>query len=456
MIASRGGARLVVLSLALVIGCNGAPENSPEPSSTGASSPSPSPSPTLEPSTPQASEPSAVLSAATSREPLASLSAWRPVTDAVLGQASQVYPPAWSGQRFVVAGIQDSKVAFWTSPSGDGWATTDERTYGYTSEFAFEPSGVAVAVGWLNLGGAAWTSEDGLRWTKVPDQAAFRPEDGEIAVRLLHVAHGEAGYVAIGDFSAPVNPGWTLFSSPDGTYWTRHSADTFGGASLLGIAAVADRYVIAGTIGEYSDDPTAAVWTSIDGRSWDETRLDASQVAGIAEAPTGIMVTGSVVDGHEPTASPMDGSDRAFWSADGSTWEAVPSVAHRPRELHPAPWGLVAIAEPGPDCGSGVWLQLLEPDWTCAGGPAPLWPTDGVARSSTPGSSSPASRPTSGSPRSNGERRLIARPRRAMPLALHGVHQRPRSLRQPPARLLAMISRKRASSAGSLIASPWR
>ena len=26
MIASRGGARLVVLSLALVIGCNGAPE----------------------------------------------------------------------------------------------------------------------------------------------------------------------------------------------------------------------------------------------------------------------------------------------------------------------------------------------------------------------------------------------------------------------------------------------
>ena len=303
---------------------------------------------------------------------------------------------------------------------------------------------------------AAWTSEDGLRWTKVPDQAAFRPEDGEIAVRLLHVAHGEAGYVAIGDFSAPVNPGWTLFSSPDGTYWTRHSADTFGGASLLGIAAVADRYVIAGTIGEYSDDPTAAVWTSIDGRSWDETRLDASQVAGIAEAPTGIMVTGSVVDGHEPTASPMDGSDRAFWSADGSTWEAVPSVAHRPRELHPAPWGLVAIAEPGPDCGSGVWLQLLEPDWTSAGGPAPLWPTDGVARSSTPGSSSPASRPTSGSPRSNGERRLIARPRRAMPLALHGVHQRPRSLRQPPARLLAMISRKRASSAGSLIASPWR
>ena len=45
----------------------------------------------------------------------------------------------------------------------------------------------------------------------------------------------------------------------------------------------------------------------------------------------------------------------------------------------PLPWGLVAIAEPGPDCGSGVWLQLLEPDWTCAGGPAPLWPTDGVA-----------------------------------------------------------------------------
>jgi len=166
MIASRGGARLVVLSLALVIGCNGAPESSPEPSSTGASSPSPSPSPTLEPSTPQASEPSAVPSAATSREPLASLSAWRPVTDAVLGQASQVYPPAWSGQRFVVAGIQDSKVAFWTSPSGDGWATTDERTYGYTSEFAFEPSGVAVAVGWLNLGeppGPPRTGSDGPR-----------------------------------------------------------------------------------------------------------------------------------------------------------------------------------------------------------------------------------------------------------------------------------------------------
>ena len=141
-----------------------------------------------------------------------------------------------AGPRGVVAiGLIGERLASWSSPDGLRW-TVHESAFPATID-GNEVSVTAVVatdVGWLTVGrtdpfcnhacgldpvrALAWTSSDGLHWSRVADQAAFAKSG------MTDVTRGGPGFVAVGlagDHAA-------VWTSVDGAVWTRvHDAPLF-------------------------------------------------------------------------------------------------------------------------------------------------------------------------------------------------------------------------------------
>ncbi len=96
----------------------------------------------------------------------------------------------------------------------------------------------------LGVHAAVWTSTDAVNWTRVPhDETVFghQGQAAEAAVAMENVAHGAAGFVAVG--KAPVtgdaavpNAAAALWYSSDGIMWQRvpHDEGLFGGEETMG------------------------------------------------------------------------------------------------------------------------------------------------------------------------------------------------------------------------------
>jgi hypothetical protein len=259
-------------------------------------------------------------------------------------------------------------IAFWTSPDGRTWTMGDERSAGWVNDFAFDESGAGVAIGFLGSSAAAWSSPDGLRWTKVLDQPAFVPRSSETELRIQHVAHGDADYVAIG-YSMPHPLKAVVLVSTDGAAWTRlPSNPAFSGVSLDGIAAVGDRYVLVG----HTRWPFRAIfWTSADGRTWSEMSAPPDTDPTDQSAGTYQVVAGPA--GWLLTRSGSEQAQRAWWSADGTTWTraATPPGAYLSAPYEEptvaAPSGFVADAW-SDACASGLWTSDDAVEWDCVAG----------------------------------------------------------------------------------------
>jgi hypothetical protein len=231
----------------------------------------------------------------------------------------------------------DVDAAVWTSPDGISWSRVphDEVVFGGDGDQEMVSVTVGgpglVAVGWegslFDQDAAAWTSPDGITWSRVPhDEAVF---GGEGDQQMVSVTAAGPGLVAVGpdlsDFEAGV---WT---SPDGITWSRPPADTAvaGGIHIRfmsGVTAGGPGLVAVGweaTPGEID----ATAWTSADGISWSQVPTLAAALAGEA-VQSMLSVTAG---GPGLVAVGLDSStgdeDAAVWtSSDGADWSRVPDI----------------------------------------------------------------------------------------------------------------------------------
>ncbi len=147
----------------------------------------------------------------------------------------------------------------------DEWTRLDLPGYGSLTDVAITPSGSYLAVG---VGPQFWWSEDGSRWE-----------------------------------------------------WADHGADP---GRVLAVTASAERAVAVGSIGWSVDQTRAAVWTSDDGRAWEEVEMAApvpSGLDGVVVTDEGWAAWGWV--GATGLFHPATGS-LLFTSSDGGRWDPVP------------------------------------------------------------------------------------------------------------------------------------
>jgi hypothetical protein len=195
--------------------------------------------------------------------------------------------------------------------------------------------------------GVVWTSVDGLTWSRVPDDDAVFADSG-----LADVTAGGPGLVAVGGFGVSETPAdegthpgvaaaWT---SLDGLTWTRvpHDDAVFGGAEMHSVTVGGPGLVAVGTTQpEILDEALtdyeranlatdAAVWTSVDGLTWSRVPHDeaifggagAQQMRDVAAGGPGLVAVG--YDGTGPWDNTF-GQVAAVWtSVDGLIWSRVP------------------------------------------------------------------------------------------------------------------------------------
>lgn len=214
-----------------------------------------------------------------------------------------------------------------------------------------------VAVGSHDDNAAAWTSVDGLTWSRVPhDEAVFGGEGGQA---MVDVTVGGPGLVAVGgqnvctdrEVAGREDPATTcedgnaaVWTSVDGLTWSRvpHDEAVFGGQdshAMRSVTAGGPGLVAVGSSGplEVEDrkvgDDDAAVWTSADGLTWTRVTHDEAVFGGVEnQAMSDVTVGGPGLvavgrDGGGPAwdnpVSPP-GQDAAVWtSVDGLTWTRV-------------------------------------------------------------------------------------------------------------------------------------
>jgi hypothetical protein len=172
----------------------------------------------------------------------------------------------------------------WTAIDGSGlfWLTEEQADEGQSQHFTDLTSGPAglVAVGIEGYDGMAWTSADGLTWSRAADDEALGGNDIQ---EIRRVIAGGPGYVAVGRNGSTAG----VWTSPDGETWTLIENEVFGSysepADAFDVAALPSGLVVVGYGGELTPDrwglswggDTPAVWVSRDGLAWDRLSLDA-------------------------------------------------------------------------------------------------------------------------------------------------------------------------------------
>jgi hypothetical protein len=257
---------------------------------------------------------------------------WIAVPDLAVFEGSFVSAIAAHGGGFVAfgKGQADWTPQAWTSHDGLNWTSASAGIAGSSEpidetwllEFG---DGLVVLANGMRSGpeGSSppplvWTSEDGGSWSRVATEMTGFGEGDRIAA----AATFGSSIVAIGSDAAG-HVQWTATSN-DGRTWipARDSADAFAGYLVADLTAGGPGLVAVGTLVTGEND--AAVWTSMDGTSWDRVVDDATfggpgnqWIEGVASGPGGTVAVGnSYVEGA--------GVRGAMWvSPDGATWARV-------------------------------------------------------------------------------------------------------------------------------------
>ena len=171
---------------------------------------------------------------------------------------------AASGSTIVAVGTGGDVIygpaAAWRWTAATGWRRAElaPDAGGAMRAVVATPAGfVAVGLDAHDDGARVWTSADGLRWTAVPDQEAFR-SFGQ-PVRMHSVALGPGGLVAGGWRSDPGKGSALTWASADGRQWSATWQVSFSGAQIDGVAILGGTGVAVGRTG-YPDTNTAAIW----------------------------------------------------------------------------------------------------------------------------------------------------------------------------------------------------
>lgn len=174
--------------------------------------------------------------------------------------------------------------------------------------------------------GAAWTSTDGVAWSKAVHIDTAR--------MLWDVAYGESRFVAVGAFTGKPSSGGVMlaamaggdapgvWTSSDGMRWK--AAKLRSGASLVQVAFGDAGFVAVGSDPACSQGcdelSTTPLYRSSDGSSWVMTGTIAGYVADLAAAPG---------RGYAAIVRDLDGCSRIWHSRDGLGWAETPSPDSR-------------------------------------------------------------------------------------------------------------------------------
>ncbi|MEX2010978.1 MAG: hypothetical protein WEF51_01940 [Chloroflexota bacterium] len=201
-------------------------------------------------------------------------------------------------------------------------------------DVAYGPAGlVAIGYPYDGRGPGIWHSTDGQTWERV--QVDFGSSALEMSTyRLAAVAAGPGGYVIGGyvvDSTVPNDAATyparaAAWTSPDGVTWTRaadnadmdvglciDTGEDPGCGGMRAVAATANGFVAVGHRRTAADAIVPAAWTSPDGLTWvrSDAGLDfAGTLLAVAVGAPGIVATGSGFDAL---------------SRDGVSWTFVPA-----------------------------------------------------------------------------------------------------------------------------------
>jgi hypothetical protein len=329
-----------------------------------------SPSPTVSPSRSTPPTPSAtVVESQPSAAPSSPASGWAEVAiNAAAFVNAQVNAVTPWGTGFAAVGLDPLQggLAAWTSIDGRTWVRSDPPpvpTGGLGGQMndvvAGGPGLVAVGselglnplCGRIPIHAIVWTSTDGHRWTRVPDTHAF-----DLST-MDHVARIGAMFVAIGSTTRSCAFRKLTWTSPDGLHWTSHEVAAFKNGGPNDLVADGGRLVAVGQTGCTTTVSTcrAAVWTSVDGITWQ---------AGTTAIPGGAMMETVAGGSHGFVAVGFDanGGGVVWTSADGITWRAALTVgvtAGMP------PLGSVAATSGGyvMAAGAAIWVSTDGSSW---------------------------------------------------------------------------------------------
>ncbi len=297
-----------------------------------------------------------------------------PSRDIQATRSGSMLRPAFVGGTLLAAGNDGSSGAVWVSSDGFSWsrrillASTEGGTQ-VAQGIAGDETGL-VAVGWEKLAGqrtrsaAAWISPDGgATWTPVPDQADFHGAGDTFMNRVAIVRDVAIGVGVSGGHAR-------LWPSDDGLHWDKATNPVFeeaAGSSLRDVTDGNGQIVVVG-----DEKGQAAAWFFDDSvNSWDRGtvrggRGDASIVSVVA------FQGGFVAVGYD---SPNGNRDAAVWtSVDGRTWDRAPTQdalaaddVQVMRGIVEVPgFGLMAVGvdEAGEETGAAVWYSEDGVTWT--------------------------------------------------------------------------------------------
>jgi len=308
---------------------------------------------------------------------------WRSAPGSTVIAGSQFWHVVWTGRRFVATGSAlAGSGTFIDSIDGSSWhRQTLPGSETYPFQIAAGPSGV-VSVGRIGEAWASWFSPDGLTWTV--RAAAFPRTVGDDEVSVNAVIATDDGWLAVGAAEPPCNTDCGLdpvrglvWTSRDGLRWTRVADQaSLADAGMQAVARGGPGYVAVGLAGH-----RGAAWTSGDGHSWVRVP-DAPAFHGLPSAdPSAWTELTDIAEGHGIlVAIGHDGpggahgpAGRAWWSADGATWAeadgegfaAVSDGSVLLRDVVATPEGFLTVAGSRDTCASGIWSSADGALWQC-------------------------------------------------------------------------------------------
>ncbi len=280
------------------------------------------------------------------------------------------------------AGV-DGNAAVWTSADGTRWTRIRSESLGRSGDQRMDAvtvlSGTLVVVGSERTGGdtdpAVWRSVDaGTTWARIDGVTSGLHEKGKQAMRV--VLQAPSGLMAAGSATSNGSLDAAVWTSPDGTDWTRLIVPSFGGTgdqAILGGATLGGDVVAVGLATTATGDRDAAAWVGTSG-GWSRVQ-DISlggpgdqQITAIVAGGPGLVAVGSDNAGGNVEA--------AVWtSADGRSWQRV-SAAHLPsaspgdRSMSTVTLvGSALVAGGSSDTGDGrsigaIWFSADGTSWT--------------------------------------------------------------------------------------------
>lgn len=307
---------------------------------------------------------------------------WTPVRDQADVRAVQFQDVVWTGTRFVAVGIAAAGGGgggFLDSDDGMTWHLQSHDPAGTPMRIAAGRDGI-VALGWDEDGRAvSWHSADGLTWSG--RSARFGAASGDDTLEVTDVVATDTGWLAVGredppcQFDCGHDPVRALaWSSVDGLAWTRvpNQAALRGGA-MQSVVRAGSGFVAVGNAGI-----NAAVWTSANGTTWarvpDRPVLHADLSAeGDAVTAMSWVATGDDVIVAVGSEYPIDGDQpptaRAWWSSDGVTWVEAAGDRFAEGQLFAVaatPRGFLATGPSGGrSCRGGTWASVDGRAWSC-------------------------------------------------------------------------------------------